>query len=117
MVKTVSTSTCIGDRLEGAIIRVGPNSDRTNPECGTISIDQINADRKVEVTCDLEGQYLSIELPGRQAINLCEIQAAEGNCGGTENFYVSLFISEYVSIAKEFITNFLHKDELQSMFG
>ena len=33
-------------RLEGAVIRVGSDSNRKNPVCGTISIDEIDASPK-----------------------------------------------------------------------
>ena len=70
-------------RLEGAIVRVGHNSERNNPVCGAITLKQINADQKVELTCNLKGRYLSIELPGTGYLQLCEVQAFEGQCEGT----------------------------------
>ena len=36
----------------------------------------------IELTCNLKGQYLSIELPGTEYLQLCEVQAFEGQCEG-----------------------------------
>ena len=71
-----------GELLNGAIVRVGSNSDRNNPICGTIKLGQINANQMIELTCNLEDQYLSIELPGTHYLHLCEVQAFEGKCEG-----------------------------------
>ena len=71
------------DRLEGAIVRVGCDSSRENPICGTISLKQINANQMVHVTCDIFGNYLSIELPADSDIlSLCEVRAYKGQCLG-----------------------------------
>ena len=72
-------------RLEGAIVRVGSKSKfRNNTACGTISLDQIKAGQKIEVTCDLYGQYLSIELTSSESLILCEVRAFEGQCQGKQ---------------------------------
>ena len=71
-------------RLEGAIVRVGSESNRDNLACGTISFDMINANQKIEVTCDLYGQYLSIELNSSKPLTLCEVQAFKGQCQGKQ---------------------------------
>ena len=71
-----------GERLAGAIVRVGPNSKRNNPICGKITLCQIKASQMIELTCNLKGQYLSIELPGTEYLHLCEVQAFEGQCEG-----------------------------------
>ena len=71
------------ERLEGAVVRVGSDSNRDNTVCGTITLEQINANQKVDVTCDHYGQYLSIELPDNDSeLTLCEVQAATGQCQG-----------------------------------
>ena len=61
---------------------LAPNSDRNNSACATITQDLINLGQKVELTCNLQGQYLSIELPGSEYLQLCEVQAFEGQCAG-----------------------------------
>ena len=66
-------------------MRVGSDSNRDNPICGNISLAQINANQKVEVTCDLCGQYLSIELPGSgRILHVCEVRAFSGQCQGKQ---------------------------------
>ena len=75
--------TCLSaDRLEGAVVRVGYKNNRDNPTCGTISLEQINADQKVQLVCDLYGKYLSIELPSSKYLQLCEVLAFTGQCKG-----------------------------------
>ena len=69
-------------RLVGAVIRVGSDSKRNNTVCGTISKDQVMANLKVEVTCDLYGRYLSVDIPGEATLTLCEVQAFTGRCHG-----------------------------------
>ena len=90
-----------GFRLAGAIVRVGLNSDRNNSVCDTITLAQVNANQKVELTCDLEGQYLSIELPIDERLQLCEVQAFEGNCAG--RIVRGLKIILIVKICPEFV--------------
>ena len=36
----------------------------------------------IVLTCNLKGRYLSIELPGTEFLQLCEVQAFEGQCEG-----------------------------------
>ena len=67
-----------GKLLHGAIVRVGYNSNRNNPVCGK----QIKANQKVEMTCNLQGRYLSIELRGKKSLQFCEVRAFEGRCEG-----------------------------------
>ena len=71
-----------GELLAGAIVRVGDNSERNNPICGIITLCQINFNQMIELTCNHVGQYLSIELPGTEHLQLCEVQAFEGQCEG-----------------------------------
>ena len=78
------------ERLKGAVVRVGPNSNRNDPTCDTISLAQIQANQEVEVTCDLYGRYLSIDIPGdRKTLTICEVQVFTGQCEG--NIVVSLY--------------------------
>ena len=75
----------LADQLGGAVVRVGINSNRDNPACGTISLNQTYANQKVEVTCELYGQYLSIELPGTGDLHVCEVKADRGQCEGKQS--------------------------------
>ena len=73
------------ERLNSAVVRVGPNSNRENPACGTITAAQTSASQIIEINCDLRGQYLSIELrPGTTHLHVCEVQADTGVCEGKE---------------------------------
>ena len=66
-------------------MRFGSDSNRDNPVCGYISLEQIDEAQKVEVTCNLYGQYLSIELPGRRrTLQMCEVRAFSGQCQGKQ---------------------------------
>ena len=74
------------ERLNNAVVRVGPSSNRDNPACGTITAAQTSAYQKIEINCDLRGQYLSIELtPGTTHLHICEVQADTGLCEGKDN--------------------------------
>ena len=88
-IKTVSLDIRLSDdehRLTGATVRVGSDSNRDNPVCGYISLDQIDEEQKVEVTCDLNGRYLSIELPGSgRTLHMCEVRAFNGQCQGEQS--------------------------------
>ncbi|XP_072051706.1 fucolectin-like [Amphiura filiformis] len=72
---------CCGDRLDGAIIRVGSNSVHTNnPECAS-RVSSTEDTRVIEIECNLSGQYLSVELPQNGLLTLCEVEAYTGyNC-------------------------------------
>ena len=73
-----------GDRLEGAAVRIGPKSNRNNTICDTISLEQINTNQEVEITCNLYGRYLSIDIPGdSKTLTICEVQVFTGQCEGT----------------------------------
>ena len=71
----------IAQRLNGAIVRVGSDSDIfNNPVFGSVLSTQITANQKIELTCGLRGQYLSVNLPGDEPLTLCEVQAFSGDC-------------------------------------
>ena len=71
------------ERLEGAIVRLGDDPYRNNPVCGTVTDVQIAAGQEITLSCDLlRGQYLSIQLPGKQALTLCEVKIFRGQCNG-----------------------------------
>ena len=69
------------ERLEGAIVRVGSdNNIFNNPVFGVVLNTQITETQKIELTCGLRGQYLSVNLPGKERLTLCEVQAFFGDC-------------------------------------
>ena len=77
------------ERLTGAVVRIGPLNypDRhNNTACGTITLALINFSQKIEFNCQLEGQFLTIEIPGVGGslhwLHVCEVEAFEGNCEG-----------------------------------
>ncbi|XP_072033286.1 uncharacterized protein [Amphiura filiformis] len=72
-------SDCCRNRLYGAVIRVGMNSDRSNVECGPgVDMTQINSGPMIEIPCDTCGRYLSVHLPG--IVTICELQAYVDVC-------------------------------------
>ncbi|XP_072042783.1 uncharacterized protein [Amphiura filiformis] len=73
---------CCKEKLVGAVIRVGDNSNRNNnPVCGSpITLNQVNAGSVIEVECNLRGRYISISLSGTQQLTLCEVKAYLGKC-------------------------------------
>ncbi|XP_072042502.1 uncharacterized protein [Amphiura filiformis] len=75
---------CCGDRLDGAIIRVGSNSVHTNnPECAS-RVSSTEDTRVIEIECNLSGQYLSVELTQNVQLQLCEVEAYTGHtCRGS----------------------------------
>ena len=77
-------------RLVGAVVRVGPSSNMNNPVCGTVTLEQINAGQKIDFTCNVRGQYLSIHNPS-EALHLCEVQAFIGDCGGKTTCFPGRF--------------------------
>ncbi|XP_072048480.1 fucolectin-like [Amphiura filiformis] len=78
---------CCEERLEGAIVRVGSNPDYgQNPECESrVSMDQISSASpvdRIEIECNLSGQYISVELPRWDLLTLCEVKAT--SCSGND---------------------------------
>ena len=68
------------ERLRGAIVRVGNNKDHMkNKICG-----RFNEKSKsfATIQCNLKGRYLSVNLPGKNYLTLCEVKAFSGNCRG-----------------------------------
>ena len=63
-------------------MRVGSDGNRDNEVCGEpITMSQITAGQKIEVECNLEGRYLSVEVPGEgKFLQLCEVRAVTGQC-------------------------------------
>ena len=83
-------------RLSGAVIRLGnaytEGEAPTNPECGTIDVVD-GTDQVYKLECNTKGRYLSVNLPGKNVLNLCEVQINTGQCdeqgpvdGGNFNF-------------------------------
>ena len=74
-----------GGRLQGAIVRIGQDPNRNNPDCGPgITSQEIQSSHVIEVTCELEGRYISIHLPPisgvNRFLNLCEVETLPGIC-------------------------------------
>ena len=75
-----------GGRLLGAVVRIGQDPNRNNPYCGPgITSQQIQSGSVIEVTCELEGRYISIDLPpisgvNSRILNLCEVETLPGIC-------------------------------------
>ena len=66
----------IGERLTGAIVRIGQDLNRNNPDCGSgITLADIQSSAVIEVDCDLVGRYLSITLPDYgEPLSLCDVK-------------------------------------------
>ena len=66
------------------MLKVGDNDGETNPVCDTVSMLQIQAGQKIELTCNRAGRYLMIQLPTtqKQWLHFCEIKAYECSCRG-----------------------------------
>ncbi|OCT77237.1 hypothetical protein XELAEV_18032436mg [Xenopus laevis] len=69
----VNRMDCCSERLLGAEIRVGDLTDNNNPVCGTVT-DVSQA--IITLSCrGLEGQYVSVVIPGRsEYLTLCEVE-------------------------------------------
>ena len=75
-------------RLAGGMIKVGDNSNGTmNAVCATVTTEQTDAGQLIELTCNAQGRYLSVELPGTNLLHFCEIEASV--CSKF-NLYVSI---------------------------
>ena len=67
------------------MLKVGDNRNGTmNPVCDLVTMSQIDAGHEIELNCNREGRYLTIQLPNTrsQALIFCEIKAYEGSCQG-----------------------------------
>ena len=73
------------ERLKNAEIRIGDNKNRDNPVCGKVTMKAINKGSKIVVKCNLRGRYLTVRLPGKNYLTLCEVKAFTGKCGGKRN--------------------------------
>ncbi len=86
----VNCNKCLisGERLSGAIVRVGDDRDVSkNPVCGIVTNSSItDSTDGIEVSCGdhgLNGLYLSIHLPTQEYMQLCEVKAYVGSlCEG-----------------------------------
>jgi hypothetical protein len=79
------------ERLENAVVRVGRRGKKgfkKNSKCGVIQPSDIAKGKVLEVTCNTKGRYLSINLPGKNYLTLCEVEAYVGECkeGKTFNY-------------------------------
>ena len=73
------------ERLTGAVVRIGSSQVRKeNAACGTLTHELISASREMELVCNIEGQYLTIEIPevgGYLFLHVCEVEAFDdGRC-------------------------------------
>ncbi len=65
---------CCKYRLTGAVVRIGFGINN-NTICGTVTSSMIAGSRMLEVTCALQGRYISIHLPKKKDLTLCEVEA------------------------------------------
>ncbi|XP_071965531.1 uncharacterized protein [Antedon mediterranea] len=75
---------CCGDRLEGAEIRVGNNKVSPftgNAQCGATITTSVIGSNPIEIICNqpITGQYVSVYLPRRKPLTLCEVQIYAGH--------------------------------------
>ena len=73
------------ERLTGAVVRIGSSQVRKeNAACGTLTHELISASREMELICNIEGQYLTIEIPEVEGalywLHVCEVEAYDGQC-------------------------------------
>ncbi|XP_072047541.1 uncharacterized protein [Amphiura filiformis] len=72
-------SECYGDRLDGAIIRAGNDSNTlNNPVFGRVDA---TAGDVIQLTCGLVGRFISVH--NNQDIHICELKAYAGDCKTT----------------------------------
>ncbi|KAM5157383.1 pentraxin fusion protein-like [Mantella aurantiaca] len=66
-------SDCCLERMEGLEVRVGDSPDNNNPVCGKIIGSKTS---KITFVCrGMEGQYVSVVIPGRKEyLHLCEVE-------------------------------------------
>ena len=78
---------------------MGRDSDVVNnPVFGTVSMDQIEADQKIELTCCLKGNFISINFPSskRQFLHICEVRAYSGESTMRSKISTFLFLFLFV---------------------
>ncbi|XP_073485548.1 fucolectin-1-like [Aquarana catesbeiana] len=64
---------CCMERLMGAKVLVGNSPDNNNPVCGTVT--QITDPKSTFFCNGMEGQYVSVVIPGRSEIlTICELE-------------------------------------------
>ncbi|XP_072048880.1 uncharacterized protein [Amphiura filiformis] len=76
-------SDCCKENLYGSVIRVGMDSNRANPECGSgVNMTQINSSPIIEMPCEMCGRYLSVHIPDTspKALHMCELIAYVDEC-------------------------------------
>lgn len=85
-------------------MRIGNDKNRAkNPKCGTVSLDKIRKNQKISVSCNLKGKYISVHLPGRDYLQLCEVKAFRCKGGGGGGQIKKGKYNLLRIIAKEFI--------------
>ncbi|KAI7814162.1 fucolectin-like [Triplophysa rosa] len=69
------------DRLDGAEIHIGnslENNGNNNPRCAVLNA--VSLGESVSVSCDMEGRYVNVFLPGTSKIlTLCEVEVYEAD--------------------------------------
>ncbi|XP_077349876.1 pentraxin fusion protein-like [Lithobates pipiens] len=61
------------ERLMGAEIRIGNSPDNNNPVCGTVT--QVSDPTTIFCCNGMEGQYVSVVIPGRyEYLTLCDVE-------------------------------------------
>ncbi|XP_071950785.1 uncharacterized protein [Antedon mediterranea] len=73
---------CCGERLIGAEIRVGDDNKspfNENAQCGATLTSAMIGSNPIEVICNkpIKGKYISVRLPGKKCLTLCEVEIYE----------------------------------------
>ena len=72
------------ERLAGALVRLGGQNTEgqapTNDVCGEIKRKDIDNNSVLELECNTKGRYLSVNLPGKNYLTLCEVKIYGGEC-------------------------------------
>ncbi|XP_022080928.1 fucolectin-like [Acanthaster planci] len=81
-VRILNRGDCCSERLEGAVVRVGPSVTGTeNWACGSpvTAAQAAPSGGTIEFTCypALKGRYVSVDIPGSATLQLCEVTLEE----------------------------------------
>ncbi len=92
---------CCKERLTGAVVRIGIDSNKINNAiCGTVTSSMIYESAKLEVLCAIPGRYISIHLPGKNVLTLCEVQAFADECGKSLSLCDSLAENSSINMSQ-----------------
>lgn len=96
MIYLVCFNNFADERLSDAVVRVGHDSEIVNnPVFGIVSMDQIRASQKIELTCCRRGNFISVNFPSskREYLHICEVKAySSGERIRSKDLY-SIFVS------------------------